>query len=88
MRSYVQRAEGSIEADRESLRDSVRAMLRRIEAERDEAIHDCAARFDRWSGAEYRVSPDRIRAAAANLSETFKEDFEFCLCQRHGGFPR
>ena len=54
-------------------------MLRRIEAERDEAIHDYAARFDRWSSAEYRVSPDRIRALAANLSETFEEDFEFRL---------
>jgi len=27
-------------------------MFRRIEAERDEAIHDYAERFDRWSGAE------------------------------------
>lgn len=65
--------------DRARVEDTVRDMLRRIEAERDPAIRHYASMLDKWTDGEFRVSADAIRSVANHLPETFKDDFAVCL---------
>lgn len=76
---FLKQAAPSIRSDRTHLETTVREILRHIEEERDGAVKQYAQTFDRWSGGEFRVSPDQIRQASNSLSETFKEDLALCL---------
>ncbi len=77
MRTYLKKAPPRAQVDRGKVEDTVRDMLRRIEAERDAAVKAYAAKLDRWTSEEFRVSEDKIRDVAREMPETFKEDFEY-----------
>ena len=77
MRSYLKQAPPKAAIDWAAIEDTVRGMLAEIARERDEAVRRYAAKLDRWSSPEFRVSEDRIRDVARAMPETFKEDFEY-----------
>lgn len=79
MRRYLKRAKPVGRADRRKVENTVREMLARIEAERDQAICHYARTLDAWESDAFLVEPDRVRQVASRLPETFKEDFALCL---------
>ncbi|MBX6322207.1 MAG: histidinol dehydrogenase [Rhodospirillaceae bacterium] len=81
MRSYVKKAQPKGRRDGSAVEETVRRMLAEIVAERDAAVRRYARQLDRWEAEDLRVPADRIRAVAARLPETFKEDFAFCRRQ-------
>jgi len=56
---------------------TVRALLADIEARGDEAVRALSQRFDRWSPAEFRLSPAQIEAAIATLPQQVCDDIRF-----------
>ena len=74
------RAKGGAGARRAEVEERVRGMLAEIAAGGDAAVRRYARELDGWEGP-FRVDADTIRATAARLPETFKEDFEFCKTQ-------
>lgn len=81
MAEYLKQAKPKAPQDRRKLEETVRGMLDRIAAERDGAVRHYARELDRWERPDFRVTPDEIRAVAAKLPETFKQDFEYCRRQ-------
>lgn len=79
MPKYLKRADAPRDSGRESVERTVREMIDAIRIEGDAAVRRYAERLDRWNSAEFRVSPDRIRAVSSRLPETFKDDFGVCL---------
>lgn len=89
MRTWLKRAAPPAAADRARVAETVRGVLAEIEAGGDQAAGDAAVakyarQFDKWQRADFRESPDRIRAIARALPETFKEDFAYALRQVTG----
>lgn len=81
MRRWLKQAAPKAPADRTRVRDTVQAVLAEIECDGDAAVRKYAQKFDKWDKAEFRESPDRIRAVARALPETFKDDFAYALKQ-------
>jgi sulfopropanediol 3-dehydrogenase len=77
VRTYLKKAPPRAPVDRGKVEETVREMLRQIEGERDAAVKAYAAKLDRWTRDEFRVSDDKIRRVAREMPETFKEDFEY-----------
>jgi sulfopropanediol 3-dehydrogenase len=78
MPEYLKKAKPKAPQDRRKLEDTVRAMLDRIAAERDDAVRHYARELDKWDRPDFRVTEDEIRSVAARLPETFKQDFAYC----------
>jgi sulfopropanediol 3-dehydrogenase len=78
---YLKDAQPQLREDSRALSDRVRAMLDDIEQNRDTAVRRYAKDLDRWEGPEFRVTNDEIAAAHRAVSQTFKDDFAFCMKQ-------
>jgi sulfopropanediol 3-dehydrogenase len=63
--------------DTAAIEGAVRQMLADIMQNGDDAVRRYAAKLDRWTKADFRVSPDEIRLATARIPETFKDDFKY-----------
>src|SRR5688572_22695068 len=81
MAEYLKQAKPKVPQDRRKLEETVRGMLDRIDAGRDEEVRRYARELDHWERADFRVTPDEIRAVTSKLPETFKQDFEYCRRQ-------
>lgn len=81
MRTFLKRAEAVEAFDRRAVEETVRHMLDDIRANGDDAIRRYARDLDKWEGADFRVSEDRIREVSSALPETFKEDVAYALAQ-------
>jgi sulfopropanediol 3-dehydrogenase len=81
MAEYLKQAKPKVPQDRRKLEETVRGMLDRIAAGRDEEVRRYARELDHWERADFRVTPDEIRAVTSKLPETFKQDFEYCRRQ-------
>lgn len=84
MRTWLKQAAPPAAADRARVQDTVRGIIADIEANGDAAVAKYARQFDKWEKAEFRESPDRIRAVERALPETFKDDFAYALKQVTG----
>ena len=74
----------SVEASREDgsrVRATVEAMLAAIESEGMEAVRRYSRDLDKWERADFRLSPDEIRAAYSTLPESTIEDIRFAQAQ-------
>ena len=60
---------------------TVRGIIGDIRARGDEALRELSARFDRWSPTSFRLSPEEIAAAVAQLPADQREAIEFTLAQ-------
>lgn len=81
MRTFLKHAEAVEAFDRRAVEETVRRMLDDIRANGDDAIRRYARDLDKWEGADFRVSEDRIREVSSALPETFKEDVAYALAQ-------
>lgn len=81
MRTFLKHAEAVEAFDRRAVEETVRHMLDDIRANGDDAIRRYARDLDKWEGADFRVSEDRIREVSSALPETFKEDVAYALAQ-------
>src|SRR5687768_7982037 len=81
MADYVKEAKQKLPQVRLKLEETVRGMLDRIAAGRDDGGRRYARELDHWERPDFRVTPDEIRAVSAKLPETFKQDFEYCRRQ-------
>jgi len=79
-RTYLKKAQIEKQKRAAQVEETVRRMLSDIEAGRDAAIAKYALELDKWNGA-FRVTQAEIEAKEKLLSETFKEDFAYCLKQ-------
>jgi sulfopropanediol 3-dehydrogenase len=77
VRHYLKKAAPKAPVDRAKVEETVRGMLAEIAQNRDAAVKTYAAKLDRWTSEEFRVSEDQIRRVARELPTTFKEDFEY-----------
>ncbi len=77
MRTYLKKAPPKAPFDRTKLEETVRNMLDDIAENGDAAVKNYAAKLDRWTSEEFRVSDDKIRSVVREMPETFKEDFEY-----------
>ncbi len=77
MRTYLKKAPPKAPFDRTKLEETVRNMLDDIAENGDESVKRYAAKLDRWTSEEFRVSDDTIRRVVREMPETFKEDFEY-----------
>ena len=75
MAFYLKKARERSIADTTAVESTVREILRRVRDEGDDAVRHYALALDKWDRTSFRVSPDEVREATANLPETFKEDF-------------
>ena len=81
MRTYIKKALPPPPQDKTRLETTVRAMLADIAQNRDEAVRRYAREFDKWEGADFRVSPDEIRKVAKALPDSFKDDLQYSIRQ-------
>jgi sulfopropanediol 3-dehydrogenase len=77
VRRYLKKAPPKARIDRTKLEETVRNMLDDIAENGDAAVRRYAAKLDRWTDEEFRVSDDKIRRVVREMPETFKEDFEY-----------
>jgi sulfopropanediol 3-dehydrogenase len=77
VRTYLKKAPPKAPFDRTKLEETVRSMLDDIVENGDAAVKAYAAKLDRWTSEEFRVSDDKIRSVVREMPETFKEDFEY-----------
>lgn len=73
--TYLKKALPAVKKETAAVEETVRTILAEIEQEGDKAVRRYAAKFDKWTGQDFRVSMDEVRRASAALPETFKEDF-------------
>lgn len=77
MTKYLKKAAPKVRQASSGVEDTVRKMLADIAENRDDAVRRYAAALDKWEKKDFEVTKDDFRAAAAQLPETFKEDFDF-----------
>jgi sulfopropanediol 3-dehydrogenase len=81
MRRYLKQAPPKAKANTSQIEETVRRMIADIAESRDDAVRRYAKQLDKWEQPEFRVSNDEIRAAAARVPQTFKEDFAYAKRQ-------
>lgn len=84
---YLKRAVPQERVNTAAIESAVREMLADIGANRDDAVRRYAIKLDRCNRADFRVTPDEIRQAAAHMPETFKDDFKYAY-DKITGFAR
>ncbi|MCE9663668.1 histidinol dehydrogenase [Halomonas sp. M5N1S17] len=73
-------SEARAEADRK-VRETVEQTLQAIEARGDEAVRELSEKFDRWSPASFRLTPDEIEKAMSELTAQELDDIRFAQAQ-------
>jgi len=87
MRTYLKKSDQREGFDRKAVEAAVTQMLADIRENGDDAIRRYARDLDNWTGGDFRMSEDRIRAVERALPETFKEDIATAL-ERVQAFAR
>ena len=60
---------GAIKAADAKVRETVEGILAEVEARKDLAIRELSERFDKWSPADFRLSPAEIERAIAQVPQ-------------------
>jgi len=72
---------GAIKAADAKVRETVESMLADIDARKDEAVKDLSKKFDNWSPKDFRLSPQEIEAAIAQVPKRDLDDIKFAQAQ-------
>src|SRR5947209_10015509 len=64
-----------------NVRQTVENILADIEARGDQAVRDLSKKFDNWEPDDFRLSPQQIDAAIAELPRRDIEDIKFAQAQ-------
>src|SRR5690606_25708956 len=70
----------SAEADRK-VRATVEGILDDVTKRGDAAVRELSEKFDRWSPASFRLSPDEIAAIVATVPAAVIDDIKFAQAQ-------
>jgi sulfopropanediol 3-dehydrogenase len=71
----------AIKAADAKVRETVETILADIEARKDAAVADLSKKFDNWSPADFRLSPQEIERAIAQVPKRDLEDIKFAQAQ-------
>jgi sulfopropanediol 3-dehydrogenase len=71
----------AIKAVDAKVRETVETILADIEARKDAAVADLSKKFDNWSPADFRLSPQEIERAIAQVPKRDLEDIKFAQAQ-------
>jgi sulfopropanediol 3-dehydrogenase len=71
----------AIKAADAKVRETVENILSDIEAGKDQAVRDLSKKFDNWSPADFRLSPQDIEKAIAQVRKRDLEDIKFAQAQ-------
>jgi sulfopropanediol 3-dehydrogenase len=72
---------GAIKAADAKVRETVETILAEIDARKDQAVKDLSKKFDNWSPKDFRLSPQEIEAAIAQVPKRDLEDIKFAQAQ-------
>ncbi|MBB5753439.1 histidinol dehydrogenase [Prosthecomicrobium pneumaticum] len=83
MARYLKRGQDSstVAANDAKVRATVEGLLAEIESRGDAAVRELSERFDKWSPASFRLSPEEIEAAIAKVSPQDLDDIRFAQAQ-------
>jgi len=71
----------AIKAADAKVRETVEDILGQIEARGDAAVRELSEKFDKWSPQEFKLSPQDIERAIAQVSKRDLEDIKFAQAQ-------
>src|SRR5262249_33935421 len=72
---------GTLKVADAKVRETVEAILADVEARRDLAVREFSQKFDNWSPASFRLSPEAIERAIATLRRRDLDDIKFAQAQ-------
>jgi sulfopropanediol 3-dehydrogenase len=72
---------GAIKAADAKVRETVENILADIDARKDQAVKDLSKKFDNWSPKDFRLSPQEIEAAIAQVPRRDLDDIKFAQAQ-------
>ena len=72
---------GAIKAADAKVREIVENILADIDARKDEAVKDLSKKFDNWSPKDFRLSPQDIERAIAQVPKRDLDDIKFAQAQ-------
>ncbi len=72
---------GAIKAADAKVRETVEDILADIDARKDQAVKDLSKKFDNWSPQDFRLSPQQIEAAIAQVPKRDLDDIKFAQTQ-------
>ncbi|HEX5509807.1 MAG TPA: histidinol dehydrogenase, partial [Pseudolabrys sp.] len=83
MARYLKRGldAGAIKAADAKVRETVEGILADIEARKDAAVRDLSKKFDNWSPADFKLSPQEIERAISQVSKRDLDDMKFAQAQ-------
>src|SRR5438105_3826103 len=72
---------GAIKAADAKVRETVESILADIDARKDQAVKDLSKKFDNWSPKDFRLSPQEIERAIAQVPKRNIDDIKFAQAQ-------
>src|SRR5215475_11567776 len=72
---------GAIKAADAKVRETVEGILAQVEERKDAAIRDFSKQFDKWEPKDFRLSPQEIEKAIAQVPKRDLEDIKFAQAQ-------
>ena len=83
MARYLKRGmdASAIKAADAKVRETVETILAEVEARKDAAIREFSEKFDKWSPADFKLSPAEIEKAIAQVGKRDIEDIKFAQAQ-------
>ena len=72
---------GAIKAADAKVRETVESILADIDARKDQAVKDLSKKFDNWAPKDFRLSPQEIEAAIAQVPRRDLDDIKFAQAQ-------
>jgi sulfopropanediol 3-dehydrogenase len=72
---------GEIKAADAKVRETVETILADIDARKDQAVKDLSKKFDNWSPQDFRLSPQEVERAIAQVPKRDLEDIKFAQAQ-------
>jgi sulfopropanediol 3-dehydrogenase len=72
---------GEIKAADAKVRETVEIILADIDARKDQAVKDLSKKFDNWSPQDFRLSPQEIEHAIAQVPKRDLDDIRFAQAQ-------
>ena len=72
---------GAIKAADAKVRETVENILAEIDTRKDQAVKDLSKKFDNWSPKDFRLSPQEIERAIAQVPKRDLDDIKFAQAQ-------
>jgi len=72
---------GAIKAADAKVRETVESILAQVDERKDAAIREMSEKFDKWSPKDFRLSPQEIERAIAQVPKRDLDDIKFAQAQ-------